>query len=170
MAHLHQKYPLYGSGKRERFIGNAITLAIGFLMVMLASFPNAWAGEKTMDQLLEEARAAVKSLSISEVRAIAEGNEKAVLLDIRDMKEFIMDHIKGAENMSRAVGLSPRILKHYMRKKVSDKLSKIIVYCEFDTKAPLAVKSMNEIGYANAVYMKGGLKAWKEAGYPLEKM
>jgi rhodanese-related sulfurtransferase len=26
---------------------------------------------------------------------------------------------------------------------------------------------MNDLGYKNAVNMKGGLKAWKEAGYPM---
>jgi rhodanese-related sulfurtransferase len=85
------------------------------------------------------------------------------------MKEYIVDHIHGAQNMSRAVGLSPRILEHHMQKIVPNKASRIVVYCEFDTKAPLATKALNEIGYSNAVYMKGGLKAWKDAGYPLEK-
>jgi len=28
---------------------------------------------------------------------------------------------------------------------------------------------MNDLGYKNAVNMSGGLKAWKEAGYPVEK-
>jgi len=28
---------------------------------------------------------------------------------------------------------------------------------------------MNVLGYKNAVNMIGGLKAWKEAGYPVEK-
>jgi rhodanese-related sulfurtransferase len=33
----------------------------------------------------------------------------------------------------------------------------------------LAAKAMNDLGYKNAVNMSGGLKAWKEAGYPVEK-
>jgi rhodanese-related sulfurtransferase len=139
------------------------------LVLILGAFTNASAAEKTTDQLLEAARAAVKSVSIQEVKGMVDGKDKVLLLDIRDMKEYIVDHIHGAENMSRAVGLSPRILEHHMQKIAPDKAARIVVYCEFETKAPLATKSLNEIGYSNAVYMKGGLKAWKDAGYPLEK-
>jgi rhodanese-related sulfurtransferase len=32
----------------------------------------------------------------------------------------------------------------------------------------LATKSLNELGYVNAVNLNGGLKAWKGAGYPVE--
>jgi rhodanese-related sulfurtransferase len=32
----------------------------------------------------------------------------------------------------------------------------------------LATKSLNDLGYKNAVDLKDGLKAWKEAGYPVE--
>ena len=140
------------------------------LVLIIGTFSNATAGEKSTDQLLEEARAAVKNVSIQDVKsAVDRKDDKTLLLDIRDMKEYIVDHIHGAQNMSRAVGLSPRILEHHMQKIAPNKASSIVVYCEFDTKAPLATKALNEIGYSNAVYMKGGLKAWKDAGYPLEK-
>jgi rhodanese-related sulfurtransferase len=33
----------------------------------------------------------------------------------------------------------------------------------------LATKSLNEIGYVNAVNLDGGLKAWMDAGYPVYK-
>jgi len=139
------------------------------LVLIIGAFASASAAEKTTDQLLGEARAAVTSVTVQDVKGMVERKDKVLVLDIRDMKEFIVDHIQGAENMSRAVGLSPRILEHHMKKIAPDKASKIIVYCEFETKAPLATKSLNEIGYSNAAYMKGGLKAWKDAGYPLEK-
>ncbi len=155
---------------RKRIVESSKIILV--LILMLSGAAKGWTAEKTTDQLLEEARAAAKSISIQEVKEIAERDVKSdniMLLDIRDMKEFTVDHIRGAQNMSRVVGLSPRILEHHLHKLVPNKSTKIIVYCEFDTKAPIAAKSMNEIGYSNAVYMKGGLKAWKEAGYPLEK-
>ncbi len=155
----------YQSGKTKCYARHFV---LSLLIIMLASFSNAWA-EKTMEQLLDEAKAAVKNVSVQEVKGIIDRKDKAVLLDIREMKEYIVDHLHGAENMSRAVGLSPRILEHHLQKIVPDKTTRVIVYCEFDTKAPLAAKAMNEIGYSNAMYMKGGLKAWKDAGYPLEK-
>lgn len=158
------KCPVHGMKK-----GYVQSMLIAFVLI-IGAFTNASAGEKSTDQLLEEARAAVKSVSVQEVKSsVDRKDDKMLLLDIRDMKEFVVDHIHGAQNMSRVVGLSPRILEHHMKKLFPNKASRIVVYCEFDTKAPLATKAMNEIGYANAVYMKGGLKAWKGAGYPLEK-
>jgi rhodanese-related sulfurtransferase len=52
---------------------------------------------------------------------------------------------------------------------IPDKNAKIIVYCGLDLRSPLATRTLNELGYANAVNMIGGLKAWKEAGYPVVK-
>ena len=52
---------------------------------------------------------------------------------------------------------------------IPDKDEKIIVYCGLDLRAPLSTRTMNELGYRNAVNMIDGLKAWKEAGYPTAK-
>jgi rhodanese-related sulfurtransferase len=146
-----------------------VIVIIWSVMLVVSGMGAASAADKTTEQLLEEAKAAVKNVPISDVKRMIEAKEGIVVLDVRDMRGFVLEHLPGAQNMSRAVNLSPRILEHHMQKTVPDKNAKIIVYCDFDTRSPLAVKAMNEIGYANAVYMKGGLKAWKEAGYPLEK-
>jgi rhodanese-related sulfurtransferase len=136
---------------------------------MFVGFNTGWAADKSTDQMLNEARATVKSASVQDVKELIDKKEKIVLLDVRDLKDFNVDHLQGAESMSRAVGLSPRILEHHMKKIAPDKSSRVIVYCEFDIRAPLAVKAMNEIGYSNAAFMKGGIEAWKKAGYPLQK-
>ena len=154
--------------KKEFLIGQIAVVILG-LVFMMAGASNLTAAEKTTEQLLNEAKALVKNFSVHEVKKMIDGKQETVILDIRDMKGFVVEHLQGAQNMSRAVNLSPRLLEHHMRKTVPDKNARIIVYCEFDTRAPLAVKAMNEIGYTNAVYMLGGLKAWKETGYPLEK-
>jgi len=39
----------------------------------------------------------------------------------------------------------------------------------FDKRSPLAARSLNVLGYKNAVNMNGGMKAWEAAGYTLEK-
>lgn len=38
----------------------------------------------------------------------------------------------------------------------------------FDKRSPLATRSLNVLGYKNAVNLKGGMKAWEAAGYPFE--
>ncbi len=127
------------------------------------------ASSKTAEDLLNEAKAVVHSDSIGEVKKSVESKEKLVIMDVRDLKDYVMGHIANAISMPRAVNLSDRLLEYHLNKLVPDKNAKIIVYCEFDTRSPLAVKAMNELGYKNAVHMKGGFKAWREAGYPTEK-
>lgn len=141
----------------------------GVIAVCLFAGGLAGAAEKTTEQLLDEARKVVKRLSVQEVKKAIDGKEKVVLIDAQDMKDYQGGHIEGAVNMSRAASVSGRLLEHHMQKVTTDKDAKIIVYCQFDTRAPLAVKTLNEIGYKNAAYMIGGLKAWKDAGYPLGK-
>ena len=33
----------------------------------------------------------------------------------------------------------------------------------------MATKTLNELGYVNAVNLDGGMKAWMDAGYPVSK-
>jgi rhodanese-related sulfurtransferase len=160
----------------ERSQRSRISVSVRKMAIVVLSFALALAGatfsfaaEKTTDQLLNEARAAVKNLPVDEVKKIIDGKQEYMILDIRDMRGFVVEHLPGSQNLSRAANLAPKLLEHHMQKVAPDKKTKIIVYCEFDLRAPLAVKAMNEVGYSNAVYMLGGLKAWKDAGYPLVK-
>ena len=143
-----------------RFLAVAVmcTLALG-----------VQAGEKTVDQLLEEARALIISVPIDDVKKMVEHKEKVIILDVRDMRQHLEGHIPGAINLPRAVNVSNRLLEHHISKLIPDKNAKVVVYCTVDLRTPLAVKAMNEIGYKNAVHMLGGYKAWQDAGYPDEK-
>ena len=127
------------------------------------------AGEKTVEQLLEEARASIISIPIGDVKKMIDRKEKVIILDVRDMRQYMDGHIPGAINLARAVNVSNRLLEHHISKLIPDKDAKVVVYCTVDLRTPLAVKAMNEIGYKNAVHMVGGYKAWQDAGYPDER-
>jgi len=140
--------------------GLALSLVLCFALTVPA---------KTADELLNEAKAMVKTVSIDDVKKLVESKEKVVLLDVRDLKDFQMGHVPGSVNMPRAISLSGRLLEYHLSKLIPDKNAKVVVYCDFDTRSPLTVKTMNEVEYKNASYMKGGYKAWKDAGFPSEK-
>src|SRR4030095_13628957 len=40
--------------------------------------------------------------------------------------------------------------------------------CEFGKISTLAAATLRSMGYARAVALDGGIRAWREAGYPLE--
>jgi rhodanese-related sulfurtransferase len=122
-----------------------------------------YAVDKTPDELVKEAKAAINEISVTEVKKIVDNKEKIIILDVRDREEYETGHIPGAINISRGS------LDFKVRLIIPDKNSTIIVYCGLDLRSPLATKSMNDLGYKKAVNMIGGLKAWKEAGYPILK-
>ena len=136
-------------------------LVIIFFVLYAASVVHAV--DKTPEQVVREAKASVSEVSIDEVKKMIDNREDIILLDVRDSEEYETGHIPGAINISRG---SLDFKVHLI---VPDKNKRIIVYCGLDLRSPLATKSINDLGYKKAVNMIGGLKAWKEAGYPVLK-
>jgi len=134
---------------------------ITLVVLYCASIVNAV--DKTLEQIVREAKAAIQEVSITEVKKMIDTKEDIILLDVRDKEEYETGHIPGAINISRG---TLELKSHLI---IPDKTKKIIVYCGLDLRSPLATKSLNDFGYKNAVNMIGGLKAWREEGYPVAK-
>jgi rhodanese-related sulfurtransferase len=117
----------------------------------------------TSDQLVKDAKASIREVSIDDVKKMVENKQKIIILDVRDKDEFETGYIPGAINLSRGM------LEFKISTLIPDKDAAIIVYCGIDLRGPLATKTLNEFGYKNAVNINGGLKAWKAAGYPITK-
>lgn len=135
---------------------------IAFSLVACAT-QNFGGTVKTSDQLVKEAKASIKEVSVDEVKKLIDNKEKIILLDVRDKEEFETGYIPGAINLSRG------LLEFKISTMIPDKNAVIIVYCGIDLRGPLAARTLNELGYKNAVNIIGGLKAWKAAGYPIAK-
>ena len=121
------------------------------------------AADKTPEQLVKESKAVIKEVSIDDVKKMIDTKENVIFLDVTDKHEFEGGHLPGAINISRGT------LEFKVAQIIPDKNSRIVVYCGLDLRGPLATKTLNDLGYTNAVNMAGGLKAWKAAGYPLVK-
>jgi rhodanese-related sulfurtransferase len=50
----------------------------------------------------------------------------------------------------------------------ADKAAKVVVYCRSGRMSVEASEALVALGYRNVSNVVGGLKAWSEAGYPLE--
>jgi rhodanese-related sulfurtransferase len=84
-------------------------------------------------------------------------------IDVREDHEFAKDHAKGAIHMGRG------ILERDIESKVPSKGAEIVLYCGGGFRSALAAESLGRMGYTNVASMAGGIRAWREAGYPLEE-
>ena len=123
----------------------------------------ALAADKTPEQMIAEARAAIRQVPVDEVKRMIDAKENVVILDVRDQNELADGRIPGAINISRGM------LEFMAGSMLTDKNAKIVVYCSLDMRGPLATRTLNQLGYRNAMNMTGALKAWQAAGYPLAK-
>ncbi|QYG92385.1 molybdopterin-synthase adenylyltransferase MoeB [Iamia sp. SCSIO 61187] len=82
----------------------------------------------------------------------------AVVLDVREADEFEQGAIPGAVFIPRGT------LETAIEGRIPDKDTPLIVHCAGGVRSALAVKSLQELGYTNAVSVMGGFNQWKDEG------
>ena len=54
-----------------------------------------------------------------------------------------------------------------MEQRIPDQTAEIVLYCGGGFRSALAADNLQKMGYQNVWSMDGGVRAWKEAGYPM---
>jgi len=114
-------------------------------------------------EMVAKAKAAIKVVSAEDVKGAIDSKEKAVFLDVRDPNEYAAGHLPGAINVSRGT------LEWGIWNKISDQNAKIYVYCKTAGRSTLATKTLNDMGYKNAVLMDAQFEDWIKKDYPVER-
>ncbi|MGH7205338.1 MAG: rhodanese-like domain-containing protein [Nitrospiraceae bacterium] len=114
-------------------------------------------------KLVEQAKQHIKECTIAEVKAKLDRGEPFHFIDVREDHEFAKDHASGARHLGRG------ILERDIETVIPDKRAEIILYCGGGFRSALAADSLQQMGYTNVRSMDGGIRAWREAGYPLEQ-
>jgi len=81
---------------------------------------------------------------------------------VREDHEFAKDHAKGARHLGKG------IIERDIETLVPDRQASILLYCGGGYRSALAADALTQMGYTNVTSMDGGIKAWREAGYPME--
>jgi len=113
------------------------------------------------DDLLNEAQNEIRQISVEEAKALYD-HGKALFIDCRNPKEYRAGHVPGAINVPRG------LLEFDIAAKAPDKNTDIVIYCRSGGRASLAVRSLNRMGYKNAVNLIRGWMGWDRAEYPVE--
>ena len=113
-------------------------------------------------KLVNAARARVRECSIAEAKARLDRGEVSHFIDVREDHEYATDHAKGARHLGKG------IIERDIETVVPDKQASILLYCGGGYRSALAADALAQMGYTNVTSMDGGIKAWREAGYPME--
>ncbi len=85
-----------------------------------------------------------------------------LILDTRTQEEFARDRIPGAILVENRAELE----------KMADSLDReqpIFVYCDNDTRSPVACRILCRLGFKNVYDLKGGIIAWEFCSYELDR-
>ena len=114
-------------------------------------------------KLVDAARARVKECTVTEAKARLDRGEVAHFLDVREDHEFFKDRAKGARHLGRG------IIERDIEGLIPDMYASIVLYCGGGYRSALAADALQQMGYTNVMSMDGGIRAWREAGYPMEQ-
>jgi len=121
-------------------------------------------GGKTVAQMLSEAAASVPFMSLEELRTrVHEGDANLVVLDVRERDAYEAGHVAGARLLPRGQ------LELRVNEELPDPTLRIVTCCEFGRISTLAASTLHTLGFQRAVALDGGMKAWREAGYPMNR-
>jgi glyoxylase-like metal-dependent hydrolase (beta-lactamase superfamily II)/rhodanese-related sulfurtransferase len=120
-------------------------------------------GGKTVAQMLSEAAASVPFMSLAELKGRLEsGTDDLLVLDVRERDAYEECHIPGARHLPRGQ------LELRVNQELTDPTRRILCCCEFGRVSTLATATLRQMGFQGAVALDGGMKAWRESGFPVK--
>ena len=112
-------------------------------------------------KLVADAKTRITELSPAEAQEkVAKG--EAVMIDVREESGWREAHVRGAKHLSRGV------IELEIEDEIPDTSQPIICYCGGGSRSALVTDSLQKMGYTNVHFLAGGLRAWKEAGLPVD--
>ncbi|WP_294535008.1 rhodanese-like domain-containing protein [uncultured Rhodoblastus sp.] len=121
-----------------------------------------------VEQMLAEANAAVKTLTLPEAQAML-GRDDVLFVDLRDPRELAREgRIPGAFHCPRGMlefwidPASPYAKPQFQQDKT------FVFFCAGGLRSALSAAVAQKMGLAPVAHVEGGFSAWKKSGGPIE--
>ena len=114
-------------------------------------------------KIVDDARTRVRETDVDTVKSRMDRGDKFLLVDVREESEFAKDHLPGAIHLGKGV------IERDIEARVSELNKEMILYCGGGFRSALAADNLQKMGYTNVISMDGGIRGWREKGYPLTK-
>ena len=114
-------------------------------------------------RIVDDARSRIKETDVDEVKRKLDGGEKVVLVDVREESEFAKDHLPGAIHLGKGV------IERDVEARIPDLNTPMVLYCGGGFRSALAADNLQKMGYTSVLSMDGGIRVWREKGFPLTR-
>ncbi len=140
------------------------TFSVGITVSFLISAALAVGGAAflTVTSATAEAQGAPLEISIKEFEKIYKANPKVNLLDVRTNGEFRQNHVPGSVllDVNEIMSLGNKV----QSKIPFAKNQPIYVICRSGNRSFTATRILRNMGYTQAVSVRGGVNAWSQIG------
>ena len=114
-------------------------------------------------KIVDDARSRIQETNVDEVKRKLDGGEEFVLVDVREESEFAKDHLPGAIHLGKGV------IERDVEARVPDPHTPMVLYCGGGFRSALAADNLQKMGYTSVLSMDGGIRVWREKGFPLTR-
>ena len=126
--------------------------------------PMTW--PDSVNQFVAQVRTTVRTTDIEGYLVAVNDPHGALLLDVREDAEFRSGHVPGAVNIPRGL-LEFRIWMQLGYPATVDMDRKIFVQCQTGSRATLATKQLQDVGFTNATAVIMNFEEWRQRGNPV---
>ena len=112
--------------------------------------------------IVQEAKRAIREITIDAYRCRIAAGEAIILLDVREDHEWENGHLPGAIHMSKG------IIERDIEQAIPDKNAAIVCQCGGGFRSALVCENLKRMGYTNTWSLDGGYRDWAEQGLPIE--
>lgn len=114
-------------------------------------------------KIVDDAKSRIKETTVDEVKRKLDGGEKFILVDVREESEFAKDHLPGAIDLGKGV------IERDVEARVPDLNTPLVLYCGGGFRSALAADNLQKMGYTRVLSMDGGIRVWRDKGFPLTR-
>lgn len=114
-------------------------------------------------KIVDDAKTRVRETTVDDIKNRLDRGDRFVLVDVREESEYQKDHLPGAIHLGKGV------IERDIEQKVPDVNTPLVLYCGGGFRSALAADNLQKMGYTNVISMAGGVRGWREKGYPFTR-
>jgi rhodanese-related sulfurtransferase len=113
--------------------------------------------------IVNDAKSRIRETNAETVMEKIKRGDKFFFVDTREDSEWEAGHARGSIHLGKG------IIERDIEKAIPDRHAEVILYCGGGFRSALAADNLQKMGYLNVISMDGGIRRWRELGFPEEK-